>query len=106
MENLLDLLQLSHEFKIDKLRKLCEDAIEPAISIENSSLILKRAHEIGIQAEDLKNTCLNYILLNYQQVIQTGSFYDLPKTMIKEINMIVAQHGVKVNINNRNDNNH
>ena len=69
IENLLDLLQLSHEFKIEKLRKICEDAVEPAITIENSSIILKRAHEIGIQAEDLKNTCLNYILLNYQQVI-------------------------------------
>lgn len=103
---MLDLLQLSHEFKIDKLRKLCEDAIEPSITIENSSLILKRAHEIGIMAEELKNNCLNYILLNYQQVISTSSFYDLPKTLIKEINMIVAQYGVKVMINNRNDNNH
>ena len=97
---------MSHDFKLDKLRKLCEDAIEPSITIENSSLILKRAHEIGPQAEDLKNTCLNFILLNYQQVIATSSFYDLPKTLIKEINMIVAQYGVKVMINNRNDNNH
>lgn len=31
------------------------------------------------------------------------SFYDLPKTLIKEINMKVAQYGVKVMINNRND---
>ena len=54
----------------------------------------------------MKNTCLNYILMNYQQVISTASFYDLPKTLIKEINMIVAQYGVKVMINNRNDNNH
>jgi hypothetical protein len=106
IENLLDLLQLSHEFKIDKLRKLCEDAIEPSMNIENSSVILRRAHEIGLQADELKTTCMNYILMNYQQVISTGSFYDLPKTLIKEINMIVAQYGVKVMINSRSDNNH
>lgn len=65
MENLLDLLHLSHEFKIDKLRKLCEEAIEPAITMENCSIILRRAHEIGSQTEDLKSTCINYILVNY-----------------------------------------
>lgn len=48
IENLLDLLQLSHEFKIDKLRKLCEEAVEPSITIENSTVILKKAHEIGV----------------------------------------------------------
>lgn len=47
IEHLLDLLQLSHEFKIDKLRKLCEEAIEPSITIENSTVILRKAHEIG-----------------------------------------------------------
>ncbi len=46
-EHLLDLLQLSHEFKIDKLRKLCEEAIEPSITIENSTIILRKTHEIG-----------------------------------------------------------
>jgi hypothetical protein len=97
---------LSHEFKIEKLRKLCEEAIQPAITIESSSIVLRRAHEIGVQAEDLKSTCLNFILLNYQQVISTASFYDLPKSLLKEINMIVAQYGVKVMINNRSDNNH
>jgi hypothetical protein len=51
---------------------------------------MKRAHEIGAQAEELKNTCLNYILMNYQQVIATNSYYDLPKALIKEINMLVA----------------
>lgn len=65
IEHLLDLLQLSNEFKIEKLRKLCHEAIEPSITIENSTVILKKAHEIGAQADDLKNTCLNYILLNY-----------------------------------------
>lgn len=84
------MLQLSHEFKIEKLRKLCEEALEPAITIENSTLILKKAHEIGPQAEELKNTCMNYILLNYQQVISTAGFYELPKLLIKEVNMTVA----------------
>lgn len=97
---------MSHEFKIEKLRKQCEEAIEPNITIENSSIILRRVHDIGAQADDLKATCLNYILLNYQQVIATNSYYDLPKALIKEINMIVAQYGVKVMINNRSDNNH
>jgi hypothetical protein len=91
---------------MDSLRKICEAALEPNISIENSSLILRRTHEIGPQAEDLKNTCLTFIITNYQQVITTMSFYDLPKTLIKEINLKVAQYGVKVNINNRSDNNH
>jgi hypothetical protein len=93
---------MSHEFKIEKLRKMCEESLEPSINIDNSCLILRRAQEIGPQAEELKNVCLNFIIVNYQQVIQTMSFYDLPKTMIKEINMKVAQYGVKVMINNTN----
>lgn len=106
IESLLDLLELSHEFKLDKLRKSCEEILEPLITIENSSVILRRAQEIGPQAEDLKNNCMNYIIVNYQQIITTMSFYDLPKTLIKEINMKVAQYGVKVMINNRNELNH
>jgi hypothetical protein len=38
-------------------------------------------------------------------VISTSAFYDLPKSLIKEINMIVAQYGVKVMLNNRSENN-
>jgi hypothetical protein len=66
---------------------------------------MKKSHEIGTLADELKSTCLNYILLNYQQVISTQTFYDLPKNLIKEINMIVAQLGVKVMLNSRGDNN-
>lgn len=76
------------------------------MTIDNSSVILRRAHEIGAGADELKATCMNYILMNYQQVISTASFYDLPKALIKEINMIVAQCGVKVMLGSRSDNNH
>ena len=47
---------------------------------------------------------MNYILCNYQDVIGTMGFCELPKQIIKEINMIVASHGVKVFVN-RSDNN-
>ncbi len=56
-------------------------------------------------AEDLKKITLNYIILNYQQVILTTTFYELPTNLLKEINMIVASYGVRVNLNNRGDNN-
>ena len=36
------------------------------MTIENSSVILRRAHEIGSGADELKATCMNYILMNYQ----------------------------------------
>ena len=87
---------------------MCEETIEPNITIDNSSIILRKSHDIGFLAEDLKNNCMNFILINYQSAIRTESFYDLPKNLIKEINLKVAQYGVKVMINNRtaNDNNH
>lgn len=66
IEHLLDLLQLSHEYKIEKLRKICQEAIEPSITIENCTVILKKANEIGYSADDLKKSTLNYILVNYQ----------------------------------------
>lgn len=49
IDQLLDLLLLSHEFGIDKLRKLCEEAIEPSINLDNCCLVLKKASEIGLQ---------------------------------------------------------
>jgi len=98
IEHILDLWQLSHEFKSERLRKLCEETIEPSITIENCTIVLKRAWEIGEEAEVLKTTCLNYILLNYQHVIATSVFYDLPTHIIKEINMKVVAHGVRVNV--------
>jgi len=65
IEHLLDLLMLSNEFKIDKLRQICEDTIEPSINVENCTVILKKAWEIGSSADELKNICLNFILVNY-----------------------------------------
>lgn len=64
---------------------------------------MKKAVEIGGEAEQLKQICLNYILLNYQQVIGTSGFYDLPIPIMKEIGQIVAQHGVKVCLNQQPD---
>jgi hypothetical protein len=105
IDHLLDLFMLSHDFKIEKLRKICEESIEPSMTIENCTVILKKASEIGESADDLKSTCLNYILINYQQVISTSAFYELPKNLIKEINMVVASHGVKVMLGSRSENN-
>ena len=62
---ILDLLLLAHEFRMDRLRKLCEESIEPSITIDNCTVIMKKAYEIGDEAEQLKNISLNYILLNY-----------------------------------------
>jgi len=60
---------------------------------------MKKAVEIGNDAEQLKKVCLNYILQNYQQVIGISGYYDLPIEILKEIGLIVAQHGVKVTLN-------
>jgi hypothetical protein len=90
---------MSHEFKIEKLRKMCEDSLEPSIIKENSCLMLRRAQEIRPQVEELKNICLNFIIVNYQQDIQTKSFYDLTKTMIKDINIKVAHDKVSCSLN-------
>eukprot|EP00347_Sterkiella_histriomuscorum_P007830 403347403 len=103
MEHLLDLLLLSNEFKIEKLRKLCQDSIEPSINLDNCTIILKKANEIGHQADDLKKIAINFILQNYQSVMKMDSFYDLPNFLIKEVNMEAASYGVKVLLNNKNE---
>lgn len=62
---MLDLLALSTEYKIDKLKNICNEAIEAAITIENCSLILKKATEIGDISSNLKTNCMDYILEHY-----------------------------------------
>lgn len=65
IDHLLDLLHLSTDYKLDKLKNICEEAIEPSITVENCSLILKKAWEIGEKVEEIKKLCLHFILENY-----------------------------------------
>lgn len=48
---------------------------------------------------------INFILLHYQSIMKMDSFYDLPNNLIKEVNLEAASYGVRVMLNNRNDNN-
>jgi len=95
----LDLFKLSHVFAQKELLKLCEELIGPLISIENCALILQAVEQIGDGAMELKESCVTYILANYSKVIITPQYFELPRSIMMEINQRVSQIGVKINLN-------
>lgn len=106
VEHLLDLLVLCSEYKLEKLKHICKEAIEPSITVDNCCLILKKVWEVGGESQDeLKKTCLDFILMNYQHVISSNVYYELPPQIMKEINMMVVKNGLTIQIGKKSDNN-
>lgn len=62
MEQTLDLLQLCYEFKVDKLKKTCEDNLKSALCTDNVTVILRRVYELQDGCEELKKGCIEFIM--------------------------------------------
>jgi N-acetylneuraminic acid mutarotase len=77
MEDLLLLLIAAERFLLDRLRMLCISSIQSQISIFNVIETLLTAHLYNVN--ELKDLCLEFIVLNMEAVKRVSNFGDLKK---------------------------
>eukprot|EP01038_Epipyxis_sp_PR26KG_P011891 gene11891-15909_t len=81
IENAMDLFQAADRFAIDRLKKLCEQEMINAISIETAAHILYTADVYN--AENLREKCMKYILLNFDEISRTSGFEEMGRTNVE-----------------------
>jgi len=69
---MLELLCLSDEYLLARLKRICEWELVKLIEVENVSSLLCNANHY--HAEFLKEKCLNFILQNYTEVVSSPNF--------------------------------
>mmetsp|Transcript_22421 Transcript_22421/g.44006 ORF Transcript_22421/g.44006 Transcript_22421/m.44006 type:complete len:716 (+) Transcript_22421:238-2385(+) len=90
----LDLLAVADQFLVDRLKSLCEIAIQKSISIENVSMMFKTADQR--QALSLRRRCFDFILKNFGEVIGTKGFVQLPRNLLADVLASAHERGVTI----------
>eukprot|EP01039_Chlorochromonas_danica_P005894 gene5894-6490_t len=80
METAMELFQVADRFGIDRLKTLCEQEMLRAIDIESAAHILYTADEH--HAENLRERCMNFILLHFDEVSRTTAFEEMGRTNV------------------------
>jgi len=88
INNLMDLLPWSTEFKLKELKSLCENNLIFGMNNENVVEILITSYKNGLS--DLKSICINFILSNFYEVSHTKTFYYLESypSLLMEVMML------------------
>ena len=99
----LDLLSLADQYLLAKLKRMCEDATQNSICIDNVCQTLNIADKRGIyiyiyilfrfnflicftlDASALRKLCIEFILKYFGKVIGLSSFLSLPQEILQEV---------------------
>jgi len=84
----IDVLKAAEKFGLDGLRSLCEEKLSRAITVENVSALCEIADQIG--APDLRTYCIQYVVQNFLEVLDTPGFQDMMsrlerRSLVREI---------------------
>ena len=71
----VNLLSLVDHYTLDGLRELCENTLIRSIKLDNACLLLRMSEQSGAQM--LKKYCLQYVLSNFEKIVETKAFDDL-----------------------------
>ena len=74
IEIALDLFSLAIKYSVEKLRNMCEYAIERAINIDTVSIVLGTAVALGSEAVGLRDYCKEFIFNNFGEVVSRPTF--------------------------------
>lgn len=80
IDTAMELFQVADRFGIDRLKTLCEQEMLRAIDIDTAAHILFTADEH--HAENLRERCMNFILLHFDEVSRTGGFEEMGRTNV------------------------
>jgi len=90
----LDILAVADQFLVERLKSLCEIAIQKSISTENVAVMFKTADQR--QASALRKRCFEYLIKNFGSVIGTEGFVNLPQNLLREVLLAAHERGVTV----------
>lgn len=76
-EFLFELLQISDEYLIDDLYKICHKKLKSKITVNNVCDILVASDNLNL--EELKTQCLDIIVINFTEIITKESYNRLVK---------------------------
>lgn len=74
-DDALELIGLADHYNLDGLLRLCENTLMNSVNDENICTILRAAQHY--QVISLKQKCMNYILTNFETVVETKGFDSL-----------------------------
>ena len=81
VETAMELFQAADRFGIDRLKTLCEQEMLSAIDIDTAAHILFTADQHN--AENLREKCMDYIVLHFDRVSRTSSFEEMGRTNVE-----------------------
>lgn len=81
VETAMELFQAADRFGIDRLKTLCEQEMLNAIDIETAAHILFTADQHN--AENLRERCMDYIVLHFDRVSRTSAFEEMGRTNVE-----------------------
>jgi len=81
MDIAMDLFVAADQFGIDRLKRLCEKKILVSINIDSAATILQAAN-MHI-ANDLRQSCMDFILRNFDAVSKTLAFEEMGRSNVE-----------------------
>jgi hypothetical protein len=82
-EHAVEVLQLSERWDLPRLNSMAQEAITRRMTADNVCALFTSADEL--QAAELRETCLSFILHNFGPVQESGKFSSLEKALLCEV---------------------
>ena len=79
----LEVMKLSERYLLNRPKILCEMIVMEAIDFENACDLLMEADRYG--CEKLKKFCIEFVVKNDKEVVNTETFLSLPKEIMVQI---------------------
>jgi hypothetical protein len=83
LEHAIDLYIASDQYQLERLRDMCCIVVRRNLNAENASMLLQNAAESHCQV--LKESCMNYIVDNFDIVSKTDGIKQLSHPLLLEI---------------------
>mmetsp|Transcript_31762 Transcript_31762/g.90585 ORF Transcript_31762/g.90585 Transcript_31762/m.90585 type:complete len:512 (-) Transcript_31762:53-1588(-) len=77
----MDLFVAADQFGVERLKRLCENKILASINIDSAALILQAANLH--MAHGLRQSCMDFILRNFDVVSKTPAFEDMGRSNVE-----------------------
>lgn len=81
LELAMDLFVAADQFGVERLKRLCEKKILVSINVDSAARILMAASKH--HAAELRQSCLDFILRNFDAVSKTVGFEEMGRTNVE-----------------------
>ena len=89
-EYAVELYNLANMYNVERLKKLCDQAIRKDLTLNNCVVVFRAAY--GYRVDPIAQHCANFILTNLGALVKTDDFQDLAQEELLAILKQVPQH--------------